>query len=155
MLIKIVFEQKRKSYKQHFDKKSLAYFYPCRFQQSVSKTSPLLCPFSLPFIGPQPSGIKRFHTLPLCRLRGEGKEGRRLQAEPNQGGAQQGRGSKQLSRSAVSRLDNKEGGDIQAYPRWRHTPSKDQTTRLIWEAHQDLVYKTNIDLLVNCLLVGN
>jgi len=27
--------------------------------------------------------------------------------------------------SAVSRLDNKEGGDIQAYPRWRRTPSKD------------------------------
>jgi hypothetical protein len=63
-------------------------------------------------------------------LRGEGKEGRRLQAAPNQGEAQQGRGSKQLSYSAVSKLDNKEGGDIQAYPRWRHTPSKDQTKRL-------------------------
>ena len=33
---------------KHFIQKSLAYFYPCRFQQSVSKTSPLLCPISLP-----------------------------------------------------------------------------------------------------------
>jgi len=53
-------------------------------------------------------------------------------------------GSKQRSRSAVSRLDSKKGGDIQAYPRWRHTPSKDRTTRLIWEARQDLVYKDKL-----------
>jgi hypothetical protein len=50
-------------------------------------------------------------------------------------------GSKQRSSSAVSRLKGKEGGDIQAYPRWRNTPSKDQATRLIWEARQDLIYQ--------------
>ncbi len=33
---------------KHFNQKSLAYFYPCRFQQSVSKISSLLCPISLP-----------------------------------------------------------------------------------------------------------
>jgi hypothetical protein len=33
---------------KHFIQKSLAYFYPCRFQQIVSKISPLLCPISLP-----------------------------------------------------------------------------------------------------------
>jgi hypothetical protein len=53
-------------------------------------------------------------------------------------------GSKQRSRSTVSRLDGKKGGDIQAYPRWRHTPSKDRTTRLIWEARKDLVYKDKL-----------
>jgi len=39
--------RKCKSYKLHFIQKSLAYFYPCRYHLSVSKTSPLLCPFSL------------------------------------------------------------------------------------------------------------
>jgi len=32
----------------------------------------------------------------------------------------------------------------QAYPRWRHTPSKDRTTRLIWEARQDLAYQDKL-----------
>jgi len=53
-------------------------------------------------------------------------------------------GSKQHSCSAVSRLDGKKRGDIQAYPRWRHTPSKNRTTRLIWEARQDLVYQDKL-----------
>jgi len=77
--------------------------------------------------------------LPLHSLRGEGKEGRRLQAAPNQGDTQQGRGSKQ--RSSCSSLKTRQQG-----PRWRHTPSKDPTTRLIWEARQEIVYKTNFDL---------
>jgi len=77
-------------------------------------------------------------------LRGEGKEGRRLQAALKKGAPNKEEGSKQLSCSAVSRLDSKEGGDFQAYPRWRHTPSEDRTTRFIWEARQDLVYQDKL-----------
>jgi len=73
-------------------------------------------------------------------LRGEGKEGRRLQAALKKGAPNKEEGSKQLSCSAVSRLDSKEGGDIQAYPRWRHILSKDQVTKLSWKVHQDLVH---------------
>jgi len=51
----------------------------------------LLCPYSLPN-RVATSGSREFHTLPLHRLRGEGKEGRRLQAAPKHGDAQQGRG---------------------------------------------------------------
>jgi len=47
-LIKIVVTENVKVINKHFNQKSVAYFYPCRFQQSVSKISPLLCPISLP-----------------------------------------------------------------------------------------------------------
>jgi hypothetical protein len=47
-LIKIVVTGNVKVINKHFNQKSLAYFYPCRFQQSVSKISSLLCPISLP-----------------------------------------------------------------------------------------------------------
>jgi len=92
--------------------------------------------------------------LPLRRLRGEGKEGRRLQTAPKQGDTQQ-EGSKQLSCSAVSRLDSKERGDIQAYPRWRPTPRKDQITKLTGRYTKTLSIVTNIDHWSICLLVGN
>jgi len=45
LLIKIVVTENVKVINSTLFKKSLAYFYPCR---SVSKTSPLLCPFTLP-----------------------------------------------------------------------------------------------------------
>jgi hypothetical protein len=64
-------------------------------------------------------------------------------------------GSKQLSRSAVLRFDSKEGGDIQAYPRWRHTLSKDQVTKLTGRYTKTLSIETNNDHWSISLLVGN
>jgi hypothetical protein len=71
--------------------KSQAYFYPCYNQQIVSKISPLLCPISFPF-RVATSGSKESSHASSAFLRGEGMEGRRLQAAPRQGDAQQGRG---------------------------------------------------------------
>jgi hypothetical protein len=102
----------------------------------------------LPYLSPKQGcnlGIKREFTRFLCaylgvkELRKEAPSSTKTRGMPNKE-----EGSKQRSRSAVSRLNGKKGRDIQAYPRWRHTLSKDQTTRLIWEARQDLVYQEKL-----------
>jgi hypothetical protein len=112
-------------------------------------------PFFSPIKGSQPKGSREL-TRFLCADRGvkERKEGGSKQ-HLNKGDAQQGRGSKQHSSSAVSRLDSKEGGDIQAYPRWRHTPSKDHVTKLTGRYTKTLSTETNIIHWSICLLVGN
>ncbi len=87
---------------------------------------------------------------------GEVKEGRVLQAVPIKGMPVKEEVPSSTKGSAVSRLDNKEGGDIKAYPRWRHTPSKDQVTRLSGRCTKTLSIKSNIDLWsIACWLATN
>jgi hypothetical protein len=136
--------------------KSQAYFYPCGFQQSVSKTSPLLCPISLPnrvaTLGPR----EYSHTLPLRLLRGEGMEGRRLQAAPRKGGAQQGRGFQAALTLSSFKTRRQEKMGYPSIPKVvAHTDQGPDNKAYLGGTPRPRLSRQTVIFMVTCLLVGN
>jgi hypothetical protein len=136
--------------------KSQVYFYPCRFQQSVSKTSPLLCPISLPNRVATSELREYSHTLPLCLLRGEGTEGRRLQAAPRQGDAQQGRGFLAvLTLSSFNTRWQEKRGHPSIPKVEAHTEQRPDNKAYLGGTPRPCLSRQTVIFMVTCLLVGN
>jgi hypothetical protein len=124
---------------KHFNQKSLAYFYPCRFQQSVSKISPLLCPISLPnrvaTLGSRESSHFLIALVVLLLKRSKGTSGShrtptyvgRINAIP-----------KQLGRGKLFQ-QWRESGKSRGSGRWVCPMAITNNCKIYWEGGRELV----------------
>ena len=96
------------------------------------------------------------HTLPLRSTRGKGKEGRRLQAAPRQGDAQQVRGFQAaLKLSSFKTRRQGRRGHLSIPKVEAHTKQGPGNKAYLGGTPRPRLSRQTVIFMVTCLLVGN
>jgi hypothetical protein len=89
-------------------------------------------------------------------LRGEGKEGRRLQATPRQGDAQQGRGFQAALTLSSFKTRQQERREYPSIPKVEaHTKQGPDNKAYLGGTPRPCLSRQTVIFMVTCLLVGN